>query len=181
MPLHSYGYQSNTRIKFVLVLALADAVVRDIDVKTVGPRQLRPARSPTDLSHLADLPRHPQRLHLAHLEPLHLRRDRQPLRPLCTDTESQVRQGDGRRCRRTSAEGRWRGGSVGPFSVSKQLPVLYFIRFSRVTVQNGSFRPSALPTSTPRPRCSLSSLIHTPSIYPVSHRITRTSTCWLLA
>ncbi|ORY89468.1 Sedlin, N-terminal conserved region-domain-containing protein [Leucosporidium creatinivorum] len=30
-----YGYQSNTRIKFVLILALADAVVRDIDVKTI--------------------------------------------------------------------------------------------------------------------------------------------------
>lgn len=30
-----YGYQSNTRVKFVLVLALVDAVVRDMDVKTV--------------------------------------------------------------------------------------------------------------------------------------------------
>ncbi|KAM0753386.1 trafficking protein particle complex 2, partial [Meredithblackwellia eburnea MCA 4105] len=30
-----YGYQTNTRIKFVLVLALADAVVRDLDVKTI--------------------------------------------------------------------------------------------------------------------------------------------------
>ena len=32
----SYGYQSNTRVKFIVVLALADAVVRDIDVKTVS-------------------------------------------------------------------------------------------------------------------------------------------------
>jgi hypothetical protein len=30
-----YGYQTNTRVKFVLALALVDAVVRDIDVKTV--------------------------------------------------------------------------------------------------------------------------------------------------
>ncbi|KAM0791415.1 hypothetical protein ACM66B_005875 [Microbotryomycetes sp. NB124-2] len=30
-----YGYQTNTRIKFVVVLALADAVVRDFDVKTI--------------------------------------------------------------------------------------------------------------------------------------------------
>ncbi|GAA5975989.1 hypothetical protein JCM11641_002861 [Rhodosporidiobolus odoratus] len=30
-----YGYQTNTRLKFVVVLALADAVVRDVDVKTV--------------------------------------------------------------------------------------------------------------------------------------------------
>ncbi|KAL8293688.1 hypothetical protein RQP46_000389 [Phenoliferia psychrophenolica] len=30
-----YGYQTNTRIKFVVVLALADAVVRDLDVKTL--------------------------------------------------------------------------------------------------------------------------------------------------
>lgn len=33
---HSYGYQTNTRVKFVLILALADAVIRDVDVKTVG-------------------------------------------------------------------------------------------------------------------------------------------------
>ena len=31
----SYGYQTNTRIKFVLAIALADAVIRDIDVRTV--------------------------------------------------------------------------------------------------------------------------------------------------
>ncbi|BGP16357.1 hypothetical protein JCM10213_004898 [Rhodosporidiobolus nylandii] len=30
-----YGYQSNTRVKFVLALALADAVIRDVDVKTI--------------------------------------------------------------------------------------------------------------------------------------------------
>ncbi|GAA5850403.1 hypothetical protein JCM8547_001864 [Rhodosporidiobolus lusitaniae] len=30
-----YGYQTNTRIKFVLALALADAVIRDVDVKTI--------------------------------------------------------------------------------------------------------------------------------------------------
>ncbi|KAJ8294085.1 Trafficking protein particle complex subunit 2-like protein [Rhodotorula toruloides] len=30
-----YGYQTNTRIKFVLAIALADAVVRDLDVKTI--------------------------------------------------------------------------------------------------------------------------------------------------
>ncbi|SGY20546.1 BQ5605_C016g08090 [Microbotryum silenes-dioicae] len=30
-----YGYQTNTRVKFVLILAMADAVVRDIDVKTI--------------------------------------------------------------------------------------------------------------------------------------------------
>lgn len=30
-----YGYQTNTRVKFVLVLALVDAVVRDLDVKTI--------------------------------------------------------------------------------------------------------------------------------------------------
>ncbi|GAA6040192.1 hypothetical protein JCM8097_004175 [Rhodosporidiobolus ruineniae] len=30
-----YGYQTNTRVKFVLALALADAVIRDIDVKTI--------------------------------------------------------------------------------------------------------------------------------------------------
>lgn len=30
-----YGYQSNTGIKFVLVLSLVDAVVRDVDVKTI--------------------------------------------------------------------------------------------------------------------------------------------------
>ncbi|KAI5479903.1 trafficking protein particle complex subunit 2 [Pseudohyphozyma bogoriensis] len=30
-----YGYQTNTRIKFVLVIALVDAVVRDLDVKTI--------------------------------------------------------------------------------------------------------------------------------------------------
>lgn len=32
----SYGYQSNTRVKFVLILALADAVVRDTEVKTAS-------------------------------------------------------------------------------------------------------------------------------------------------
>ncbi|GJN90601.1 hypothetical protein Rhopal_003613-T1 [Rhodotorula paludigena] len=31
----SYGYQTNTRINFVLALALADAVIRDVDVKTI--------------------------------------------------------------------------------------------------------------------------------------------------
>ncbi|GAA5820057.1 hypothetical protein JCM11251_005465 [Rhodosporidiobolus azoricus] len=30
-----YGYQTNTRVKFVLALALADAVIRDVDVKTI--------------------------------------------------------------------------------------------------------------------------------------------------
>ncbi|GAA5925804.1 trafficking protein particle complex subunit 2-like protein [Sporobolomyces koalae] len=30
-----YGYQTNTRIKFVVILALADAVIRDVDVKTI--------------------------------------------------------------------------------------------------------------------------------------------------
>ncbi|GAA5965133.1 hypothetical protein JCM21900_003661 [Sporobolomyces salmonicolor] len=30
-----YGYQTNTRIKFVVALALADAVIRDVDVKTI--------------------------------------------------------------------------------------------------------------------------------------------------
>ncbi|GAA6053818.1 hypothetical protein JCM3770_003051 [Rhodotorula araucariae] len=30
-----YGYQTNTRIKFVLALSLADAVIRDVDVKTI--------------------------------------------------------------------------------------------------------------------------------------------------
>ncbi|GAA5885890.1 hypothetical protein JCM6882_004192 [Rhodosporidiobolus microsporus] len=30
-----YGYQSNTRVKFVLALALADAVIRDVDVKMI--------------------------------------------------------------------------------------------------------------------------------------------------
>ncbi|KAK4056668.1 hypothetical protein OIO90_002220 [Microbotryomycetes sp. JL221] len=30
-----YGYQTNTRIKFVVILQLADAVVRDFDVKTI--------------------------------------------------------------------------------------------------------------------------------------------------
>jgi hypothetical protein len=42
---NSYGYQSNTRVKFVLVLALADAVVRDIDVKTVRAPRLRLAEA----------------------------------------------------------------------------------------------------------------------------------------
>lgn len=32
---NSYGYQTNTRVKFVVILALADAVIRDVDVKTV--------------------------------------------------------------------------------------------------------------------------------------------------
>lgn len=35
-PLGSYGYQTNTRIKFVLAIALADAVIRDVDVRTVS-------------------------------------------------------------------------------------------------------------------------------------------------
>ncbi|GAA5948053.1 hypothetical protein JCM3765_007086 [Sporobolomyces pararoseus] len=30
-----YGYQTNTRVKFVVILALADAVIRDVDVKTI--------------------------------------------------------------------------------------------------------------------------------------------------
>ncbi|GAA6006887.1 hypothetical protein JCM10207_009127 [Rhodosporidiobolus poonsookiae] len=30
-----YGYQSNTRIRFIVALALADAVIRDLDVKTI--------------------------------------------------------------------------------------------------------------------------------------------------
>ncbi|POY75210.1 hypothetical protein BMF94_1842 [Rhodotorula taiwanensis] len=30
-----YGYQTNTRVKFVLAIALADAVIRDIDVRTI--------------------------------------------------------------------------------------------------------------------------------------------------
>ncbi|GAA5820685.1 hypothetical protein JCM10212_000455 [Sporobolomyces blumeae] len=30
-----YGYQTNTRIKFVVVLGLADAVIRDVDVKII--------------------------------------------------------------------------------------------------------------------------------------------------
>ncbi|GAA5877132.1 hypothetical protein JCM3774_003310 [Rhodotorula dairenensis] len=30
-----YGYQTNTRIKFVLAIALADAVIRDVDVRTI--------------------------------------------------------------------------------------------------------------------------------------------------
>ncbi|GAA5959301.1 hypothetical protein JCM8115_000070 [Rhodotorula mucilaginosa] len=30
-----YGYQTNTRIRFVLAIALADAVIRDIDVRTI--------------------------------------------------------------------------------------------------------------------------------------------------
>lgn len=35
---NSYGYQTNTRVKFVVILALADAVIRDVDVKTVSCR-----------------------------------------------------------------------------------------------------------------------------------------------
>ncbi|BGP55650.1 hypothetical protein JCM8202_002115 [Rhodotorula sphaerocarpa] len=30
-----YGYQTNTRVKFVLAIALADAVIRDVDVRTI--------------------------------------------------------------------------------------------------------------------------------------------------
>ncbi|GAA5983454.1 hypothetical protein JCM10908_000291 [Rhodotorula pacifica] len=30
-----YGYKTNTRIKFILAIALADAVIRDIDVRTI--------------------------------------------------------------------------------------------------------------------------------------------------
>lgn len=31
-----YGYQTNARVKFVLAIGLADAVIRDIDVRTVS-------------------------------------------------------------------------------------------------------------------------------------------------
>ncbi|GAA5896208.1 hypothetical protein JCM8208_007558 [Rhodotorula glutinis] len=30
-----YGYQTNTRVKFILALSLADALIRDVDVKTI--------------------------------------------------------------------------------------------------------------------------------------------------
>jgi hypothetical protein len=43
-----YGYQSNTRIKFVIILALADAVVRDADVKTVTSLSLSLTRTTAD-------------------------------------------------------------------------------------------------------------------------------------
>ncbi|KAK4703056.1 trafficking protein particle complex subunit 2, partial [Phenoliferia sp. Uapishka_3] len=50
-----YGYQTNTRVKFVLVLALADAVVRDIDVRTVR-RLLSFLTAPHATSHILLLP-----------------------------------------------------------------------------------------------------------------------------
>ena len=40
MIVQSYGYQTNTRIKFVLIISLAGTVVRDAEVKTVSPSSL---------------------------------------------------------------------------------------------------------------------------------------------
>jgi hypothetical protein len=34
-PARRYGYQTNSRVKFVISFALAEAVIRDVDVKMV--------------------------------------------------------------------------------------------------------------------------------------------------
>lgn len=84
-----YGYVTNTRVRLVLILGLADLVVRDVDVKAVRARAfavscglvLR-ARGryldgfvDTCLTHGPDLPRDPLGLRQLRLQPVHARLD----------------------------------------------------------------------------------------------------------
>lgn len=59
-----YGYQTNTRVKFVLVLALADAIVRDLDVKTV---RSSPVSLPRRANHPLGFPQLFRAMHNAYI------------------------------------------------------------------------------------------------------------------